>query len=161
MSPAFAGALAIVRGWTRLYTALMQPAMRDARRAEIESDLWELHEDARRRGASPARIAVHMLLRLVLGIVDDVVWRAEQATLPTRLVQEALWASAAASIVFVWWLASALQAVSPPHDEGINVMRLLYPIRPVISVPSPPPPPIQFVKFAKYCAGPPPPPPPP
>ena len=158
MSPALAGALAIVRGWTRLYTALMQPAMRDARRAEIESDLWELHEDARRRGASPARIAVHMLLRLVLGIVDDVVWRAEQATLPTRLVQEALWASAAASIVFVWWLASALQAVSPPHDEGINVMRLLYPIRPVISVPSPP---IQFVKFAKYCASPPPPPPPP
>jgi hypothetical protein len=161
MSPALAAALAIVRGWTRLYTARMHPIGRDARRAEIESDLWELHEDARRRGASPTGIAAHMLLRLVLGVVDDVVWRVEQATLATRIVQEALWASAAASVVFVWWLMSALQAVSPPQDEGINVMRVLYPMRPVISVPSPPAPPIQFVKFAKYCAGPPPPPPPP
>ena len=157
MSPALAAALAIVRGWTRLYTARMQPTMRDARRAEIESDLWELHEDARRRGATPAGIAVHMLLRLILGSVDDVVWRAEQATLPTHIVQEALWAGAAASLVFVWWLASALQAVSPPHDEGINVMRLLYPMRPVVSVPTPPAPPIEFSRVAHVCIHPPPP----
>ena len=161
MSPALAGALAIVRAWTRLYTARMQPIVRDARRAEIESDLWELHEDARRRGASPAAIAVHMLLRLVLGIVDDVLWRAELVTVPPHLVKQALWAAAVASIVFVWYLASAVQQVESAHGDGINVLRVLYPMRPVITAVTPPPPPIEFVRVANLCFHPPPPPPPP
>jgi hypothetical protein len=162
MSPALAAALAIVRGWTRFYTAHMDSLARDRRRAEIESDLWELHEDARRRGASPTAIAIHMLLRFALGAVDDVAWRAEQTMLLPRIVKQALWAGAVASIAFVWWLAASLQVVAPPpQGEGINVLRLLYPMRPVISVPSPPAPPIEFVEFAHYRASPPPPPPPP
>ena len=161
MSPALASALAIVRGWTRLYTARLQPIVRDARRAEIESDLWELHEDARRRGATPAGIAVHMLLRLVLGSVDDLAWRAEQASVPPHIVKEALWAAAVASMAFVWYLASAVQAIESPQGSGINVFRLLYPMRPVISVPVPPAPPIEFVRVANVRIHPPPPPPPP
>jgi hypothetical protein len=163
MSITLAVALAIVRGWTRLYTARMDPQLRDTRRAEIESDLWELHEDARRRGASPWLIAVHMLLRLVFGIVDDLAWRAEYIRVRPRVIQEVLWASAAASLVFVWWLASSLQVVSA-HDtpDGINVMRLLYPLKPVLGLPSPPGPPAEFVRMAKaYPMRPPPPPPPP
>jgi hypothetical protein len=77
MTATLAGALGLVRGWTRLYTSRLAPALRDARRAEIESDLWEFHEDARRRGATPTGIAVHMLLRLLLGIRHDLLWRAE------------------------------------------------------------------------------------
>ena len=35
-----------VRAWTRLYTWRVAPSLREARRAEIESDLWEhLHAD--------------------------------------------------------------------------------------------------------------------
>jgi hypothetical protein len=163
MTIALGAALATVRGWTRLYTTRMEPALRDARRAEIESDLWELHEDARRRGASPTLIAIHMLLRLVLGIADDLAWRAEHIRVPPRILQEALWAGAVASLVFVWWLASTLQAVAPhaPAD-GINVVRLLYPVHPVASVPPLPAPPIEFARMASdYVMRPPPPPPPP
>ena len=35
-----------VRSWTRFYTWRVAPSLREARRAEIESDLWEhLHAD--------------------------------------------------------------------------------------------------------------------
>ena len=145
MTIALAAALASVRAWTRIYTARMEPAVRDARRSEIESDLWELHEDARGRGASPTLIAIHIVLRLVLGVGDDVLWRAEQLHVRPRVVREALWAGAAASLVFVWWLASTLQAVDrDSRVDSIDVVRLLYPMRPVASVPplpAPPPPP--------------------
>ena len=142
MTITLATALGLVRAWTRLYTARMAPEARDARRNEIESDLWEFHEDARRRGASPAGIALHMLLRLALGAPDDLLWRAEFVNLHPRIVREALWMVAAASIAFVWWLSSALQAVDPQRSyEPINVVRLLYPVRPVASVPPLPAPP--------------------
>ena len=49
MSITLASAILVVRAWTRLYTSGMAPEIRDARRAEIDSDLWEFHEDARRR----------------------------------------------------------------------------------------------------------------
>ena len=74
MSPLLFSAIALVRGWTRLYTIQMDHGCRDERRAEIESDLWEFHEDAR-RGHSPAGIAAHMLARLLFGIPHDVLWR--------------------------------------------------------------------------------------
>lgn len=56
MNPLLFSAIALVRGWTRFHTIQMDPASSDARRAEIESDLWEFHEDTRRRGF--ARCAV-------------------------------------------------------------------------------------------------------
>src|SRR5258708_7156422 len=77
MNPLLFCAIGTVRGWTRFYTLRMDPPDRDRRREEIESDLWELHEDTRRRGASPATIAVHMLARLLFGIPHDLLWRIE------------------------------------------------------------------------------------
>jgi len=132
MTITLALALRIVRAWTRIYTACMAAAACEARREEIDSDLWEMHEDARRRGAPPTRIAIHMLLRLALGAPDDLLWRAEQLRVRPRVVREALWAGAAASIVFVWWLASALH-VDRYRVDGINVVRVLYPVRSVAS----------------------------
>src|SRR5436190_2298052 len=152
MSITLASAILVVRAWTRLYTSGMAPEIRDARRAEIDSDLWEFHEDARRRGAAPSVIAVHMLLRLVLGVRNDLFWRAEHAHVAPRIFREALWATAAASIVFVWWLASSLQALEPPpqfRTGSINVMRLLYPLQPIQNVPAAPPPPREFARLSR------------
>jgi hypothetical protein len=160
MSPTLAVAIGLVRGWTRLYSRGMEPAVRVDRCAEIDSDLWEFHEDARRRGATPTLLALHIVLRLVLGIRHDLLWRAEHVRVRSPLMQQALWVTAAASVVFVWWLASTLQAVEAPRMAGINVMRLLYPIQPLASVPTPPRPPIEFVR-ARFVVRPPPPPPPP
>ncbi len=51
MNPLLTAPSRLVRGWTRLYTlqhGIRRTAIAAAR--EIESDLWEFHEDARRRG---------------------------------------------------------------------------------------------------------------
>jgi len=64
MSPRAAAGVA--RWWTRVYTAVLPGHLRDARRAEVESDLWESVSDG-----APSR---HILARLALGIGDDLTW---------------------------------------------------------------------------------------
>ena len=70
------GAVNCARGWTWLYTWRMSSPSRETRRAEIESDLWEFQCDA----AEDHRLgsALHILVRLVIGIPDDLGWRVEQ-----------------------------------------------------------------------------------
>ena len=63
----------LVRAWTRLYTLGLPRAERTARRAEIDSDLWEFeHDPDAPRGA---RAAAQVLARLLIGIPDDLAWR--------------------------------------------------------------------------------------
>src|SRR5438132_3186928 len=70
-------AIACVRSWTWLYTWRMPPALREARRAEIDSDLWECE----RQTAEDQRLgcALHIAVRFLLGIPDDLGWRVELA----------------------------------------------------------------------------------
>ena len=75
-----------MRGWTWLYTWRMSSPSRETRRAEIESDLWEFQCDA----AEDHRLgsALHILVRLVIGIPDDLGWRVERGRLPVRSRRE-------------------------------------------------------------------------
>jgi hypothetical protein len=63
-----AWSVVLVRWWTRAYTCGLPRQVRDARRAEIESDLWESAHDA-------SEAAAQILPRLAFGIVDDLRWR--------------------------------------------------------------------------------------
>ena len=67
------------RSRARVDQPLHQPGMpdglRDARRLEIESDLWGI--DPRSRPASDAAVAYQIALRLLRGLPDDVLWRME------------------------------------------------------------------------------------
>jgi len=75
-------ALSIVRLWTTIYTAGIPETLRDARREEIESDLWEAQHDSQ---SDPIRLsAMHVVARLVAGIPDDLGWRLEQVNAMTR-----------------------------------------------------------------------------
>jgi putative ABC transport system permease protein len=67
---------AIVRAWTRFYTWNLEPRIRDGRRAEIDSDLWE-HVSGH---GTRSTIAVEILGRLILGIPDDIRWRLEHGS---------------------------------------------------------------------------------
>jgi hypothetical protein len=63
----------LVRAWVRYYTRDMPPDVRDARRAELESDLWE---HAATSGS--ARVAaVSVLDRFVRGMPADITWRRD------------------------------------------------------------------------------------
>ena len=63
------------RGWVRLYTLGLRPDARAARRAEIESDLWEHRHHAAATG-SPG-LAAAVLRRVLAGMPHDVLWSAE------------------------------------------------------------------------------------
>jgi putative membrane protein len=64
-------AATLTRRWVRLYTAGLSPEVRDARRAEIESDLWENSSDSEETRRQ-------VLGRLLLGMPADLSWRLEQ-----------------------------------------------------------------------------------
>ena len=75
-------AVAAVRWWTRLYTWRMEPALGEARRAEIESDLWEFRQD--RAHGSDVSPAAQVLVRLLRGVPADLAWRTEHTVAGER-----------------------------------------------------------------------------
>jgi hypothetical protein len=68
-------ATTLVRAWTRLYTHGLPRTEQAARRAEIESDLWEFEHDPEAPQGSWA--AIQVLARLLIGIPDDLAWRMD------------------------------------------------------------------------------------
>ena len=91
-------AMAITRWWTRLYTFGLPPHLREHRRAEIESDLWESLHD-------PDVARPRILLRLAGGVMDDVCWRANYLPDESRMVWLTI-ASGALLLAAMWeWLA--------------------------------------------------------
>lgn len=65
----------LVRWWVRCYSLGLPVEERCARLNEIESDLWEQSEFARRSHTSANRASLHILARFLLGIPMDVSWR--------------------------------------------------------------------------------------
>jgi hypothetical protein len=75
------GALRIVtaaaRAWVRLYTIGAPVELREIRRSEIDSDLWEHESEARANGTPPVLVAMEIALRTFLGVPDDLSWCIE------------------------------------------------------------------------------------
>ena len=76
---AFAVVIAAMRGWTRCYTHGLPAAVAACRRDEIDCDLWEMCHDA--DTGTPARRLRIAVGRLTVGLVDDLRWRMEHASL--------------------------------------------------------------------------------
>lgn len=92
MSPRAAAAVA--RWWTRLYTAGLPVDLRDARRAEVESDLWESVADGAPSG--------HIIARLALGIADDLTWSLTFMDTTTR--NTTVWSLGSLAVLGAAWL---------------------------------------------------------
>ena len=68
------GAGRFTRSWTRVYTTGLPCQIRQDRRDEIASDLWEHAADAGAAGAGARATAAHIFGRAVLGMPADIVW---------------------------------------------------------------------------------------
>jgi hypothetical protein len=77
-------ASALVRRWVALYTRGLTPDVREARREEIEADLWSQTEDQRRSGALSGAGSTAILSRLVRGLWADITWRLDQRRTPPQ-----------------------------------------------------------------------------
>jgi hypothetical protein len=77
---------ALVRGWAGLYTRGLPAQLRDARRDEVDDDLWCQHEEAAALGRPARSLGAEMFLRLLLGMPADISWRlADHANAPVSL----------------------------------------------------------------------------
>ena len=68
----------LVRRWVLLYTAGLPADVRDARREEIDADLWEHAREAALMARPTSTLRSQVALRLLLGIAADVAWRIGQ-----------------------------------------------------------------------------------
>jgi hypothetical protein len=135
-STLLAFAVAVVRTWTRIYTWQLDSTVRDERRAEIDSDIWEqVHApDAR------PTVALEILGRMLLGIPADVQWRLECGW-PVVSSRRVLFASvvSAMAVMTVWAVMFFGRARTLPQTVSAPPpMRI---IRADALVPPPPPPP--------------------
>ncbi len=126
-----------VRGWTRLYTWRLEHPVREARRAEIESDLWEhlnAEEDSR-------TLPFEIVSRLLLGIPDDVRWRIEHVSSHPISVRRAIaWSVGSTAVLACLWVGLAMRPAEPPQPPPVPDFSFRR-ARPVPPPPPPPPPP--------------------
>ena len=64
----------LARRWVLLYTAPLPRDERDARRAEIDSDLWEHLADAQADQQSLVIAQPAVLARMLFGVPSDLIW---------------------------------------------------------------------------------------
>jgi hypothetical protein len=125
-----------VRAWTQLYTWRVEPSVRDARRAEIQSDVWEQLNAERGGPTLPLRI----VSRLVLGIPDDMRWRIEHVSLHRRFVRRVIISSVGSAIVLAClWVGLTLGQAEPPQPPAVPDFS--WRRAQVLPPPPPPPPP--------------------
>jgi TonB family protein len=133
--PILRAAIAVVRLWTHIYTYRLPCALREARRAEVASDIWHSVHDPDR--GSPSRLALHVILRLLLGVPDDLGWRLEQSNAPTSPQARAALAGVAVGVVALAMVSAFLRIQSPalPHPLQVRVDTTLAPPRPAPAEP--------------------------
>ena len=82
MNTALALSVGMARSWVALYTRGLSPEVREARRGEIDSDLWEQQWLAARRGDPALGTAIEVLARMLFGLFNDIAWRLETGASP-------------------------------------------------------------------------------
>jgi hypothetical protein len=115
---------ALVRHWVALYTAGLPRDIRDARRAEIEDDLWSQAHDV---DFAASDVSGAVLARLVFGMWADVTWRLEQrhrdrgrrmprsASMSTRVVASlSIVGGSALAIASIWVTLDAASPIAIP-----------------------------------------------
>lgn len=132
MSRALQLAIALARTWTRVYTAWTPPDLCQGRRAEIESDLWEFQQE--RVAGRTLHPAVHVLVRLVLGIPDDLRWCAANPSIRVRRVRRQTAVVTVVLLLAALWVFESMRPADLPRPPAAPFQFTMTP------PPSPPPP---------------------
>ena len=126
--------IACVRHWTRIYTWRLPPAIRDARREQIDSDLWEGAHDVE---LTQRELVMQMVTRLARGIPDDLAWRLTQVVVSRSATLRTLTAVAVVSLLLV--VAISRLTTDVPDLPGAPIGDL-HALNTILDPPPPPPP---------------------
>jgi hypothetical protein len=117
------GAAIVVRAWTWCYTLWLPLEVQACRRAEIFSDVWE-YVHAPGSLHSPVDAAARLLVRVFLGMPDDIWWCCEQghiAQVPlTRSTAPVMGALLSTTIFALWTVGPS---VDPARALRVDVDR--------------------------------------
>ena len=130
-------AIAAMRAWTTLYTSGLPIEQRDARREEIDSDLWESVNDT---ATDRRTLALQIAVRLIAGIPDDLGWRSEQAA-PAAVRRWRVALAVAAVAIFALWVVGERTTSEALPDLPESFRLSPYGVRLIDAPPPPPPPP--------------------
>lgn len=121
-----------VRAWTRLYTWRLPPLLRDRRRAEVDSDLWESAHDPT---ATNAGDCLATIWRLLVGMPDDLRWRADMSPVTARAM--AVGAATVVVMMSAMWIYAETRSIHLPPAPPVQ-----RPVDPDLEPLHPPPPPL-------------------
>jgi hypothetical protein len=117
MSAWLQGAACVVRAWSATYTLGVRASVRDERRAEIASDIWEQQADVDRHDTGAAT-AVSLLSRMVRGAPADILWRVnmEGPKMDIRIPLERVVGGMLLGMVVLLMVASAISGYDTSAD---------------------------------------------
>jgi hypothetical protein len=101
-----AAVVTLTHWWVQAYTNYAPPDLARARRSEVESDVWEMQNDAELAGSFQfARMAIW---RLMTGVPDDLAWCFDVLAFEEQLLIRRLVALTVASVMVLslWALPS-------------------------------------------------------
>ena len=139
-------AVGCVRLWTKIYTSGLPSDVRETRRAEIASDVWHSVHDP--DCDAPWKLALQMILRLLLGVPNDLGWRAEHLTAPERSRIRAVLAGGALCALVLTVAPAVWRPQSPPPPPAPS-----FRSQRAIVYPSPAPPPAPPVTESRHPVG--------
>ena len=126
----------MVRLWTRVYTWRMDPEVRDRRRAEVESDLFE--QLAAERG--DRFLPTSIIGRWLAGVHNDLMWRVEAEHESRDVMRRIALSGVTVCIVAGLWGLFGLLSAPPPDPPEAPRFRSHLEFRPMPPPPPPPPP---------------------
>jgi hypothetical protein len=106
-------ATATTRSWTNLYTWRLPDELRNGRRNEIESDLWEHHQLARMIDEPSHETGLEMLTRFVMGVPADLSWRIETGAIVRSEKRSTAMTTESRRMQFFGWVAYFVIAMIP------------------------------------------------
>ena len=116
-----------------MYTWRLPPEVREARREEIASDLWESAHDPH---VTQVELVIQMVTRLTFGIADDLAWRLARVRVTRSVMLRTVTAAAVMCMLLMFAVLAQLTTAMPHLPEGPIGAPHVHSM-----VPDPPPPP--------------------
>ena len=122
--PAASFAATLARAWAAIYTFGLATHVRESRRREIDSDVWEHQHDAEGASSSPA-IALQLISRMLRGAPADLLWRinVEGPQMDIRIPMERLLGVVLVAMVALVMITGAISGIDTAREGFANELQ--------------------------------------
>jgi hypothetical protein len=122
MSAWTSAAANITRSWVVAYTLGLAAGVRESRRCEIASDLWEHQQDAAGSSSNPLGIGLQIISRTLRGLPADLLWRinVEGPQMDIRIPVERVMGGMLVAMVALVMITGAISGIDTTREGFAN-----------------------------------------